>query len=565
MRTHRAAIAIFALAAILRLWGITFGLPYDLTADEPHYIVQALKVGAGEGGPLVRIWHTIGKGGLDYLLFGEYALVFAVLWIAGAVREPRDFALLYLQDPTVFYVVGRVTVALLGAMTALAVYALARRLYDVRVAVVAAFFAAVAYYHVAASHIINVHIPMACALWTALAAFVRFEQTRERRLLIVAGALCGAAIAMAYTAGLGLLMMLAAIATTRMPLSRRAGDAATIVAPALLMIALMSPDLLLGAGLLLGNFGAATNPEQAGTTRSFIDSVTILRTGDWTGFARLLLQPNNAPLAVAALVGATLGLLRRERWTAILAGSTLLFFAIVSASNRGVSEMYLFPVAPALWVLAARSVREVALPGLAVAAIALAISGQSLYAVIRDNTMISQPDTREITKAWIETHVPSGAKILMDGMRFRYVQGVPLNPDAATVARRLEGLESSELGMSDQMLSLYREAAASVSGPTYELHSTVYGLEVRDLDHYVRESFDYVVISSFNEKRYASEAERARYPESARFYEQVRRDPRLQAVFSIEPALWRRSGPALTVYAIRPDARVDDGITADRK
>ena len=104
-----------------------------------------------------------------------------------------------------------------------------------------------------------------------------------------------------------------------------------------------------------------------------------------------------------------------------------------------------------------------------------------------------------------------------------------------------------------------------MSGPSYELHSTVYGLEVRDIDEYVRESFDYVVISSFNEKRYASEADRARYPKSARFYEQVRTDPRLHVVFSIEPALWRRSGPALTVYAIKPQSVPDDGVTNDRR
>ena len=90
------------LALAVRLWGIAFGLPYDLTADEPHQIVQALKIGIGEGGPLVRMWHTIGKGGLDYILFGEYGVLFVVLWLTGQVAGPREFGLLYLQDPTWF-------------------------------------------------------------------------------------------------------------------------------------------------------------------------------------------------------------------------------------------------------------------------------------------------------------------------------------------------------------------------------------------------------------------------------------------------------------------------------
>ena len=83
-RASRLLLAsVIGLALLLRVWGVTFGLPYDLTADEPHQIVQALKVGAGQGGPLVRMWHTVGKGGLDYLLFIEYSLLFAGWWLIG--------------------------------------------------------------------------------------------------------------------------------------------------------------------------------------------------------------------------------------------------------------------------------------------------------------------------------------------------------------------------------------------------------------------------------------------------------------------------------------------------
>jgi hypothetical protein len=565
------AIAIFTLALGVRLWGITFGVPHDLTADEPHYIVQALKVGAGEGGPLLRIWHTVGKGGLDYLLFIEYGVVFVVLWLTGVVHEPRDFALLYLRDPTVFYLVGRVTVAVLGAATVLATYGVARRLYGAGVGLAAAFVGAVAYYHVAESHIINVHVPMACALAGALLAFITFEQRGSRRSLMLAGALCGAAIALAYTAGLALLMMLAALVSrpTRQPLADHLRDLAALVAPAILLIALMSPDLLLGMGLLLGNFanlfGGANNAGDTGSARSFIDAVTILRSGDWGGFVALLVKPNNVLVTIAAIGGAAIGVWRRERWTLILAAATVLFLAVVSISNRGVNEAYLFPIAPVMWTLAARGLGEISTGRRwSLALVTLAVSGYSLYEVVRDDRMISHPDTREIAKDWFETHVPSGAKVLMDGMRFRYVPGIPLQPDRNTVARRLDNLESSELTLSPQMLSLYREAAESVPGPTYDLHSTVYGLEVEDIDYYVRESFDFIVISSFNQKRFDSEAERQRYPKSARFYDEVRRDPRLRVVFSIEPAVWQRSGPTLTVYAVQ-HGRSDEPITSDRR
>ena len=129
---------VFLLALAVRAWGANFGLPYDLTADEPHQILQALKIGAGEGGPLVQMWHTVGKGGLDFLLFVEYGLLFLVWWLTGKVGSAHDFAMIYLTDPTAFYLIGRLTIATLGALTCVAVYAAGRRMYTPRVALLAA-------------------------------------------------------------------------------------------------------------------------------------------------------------------------------------------------------------------------------------------------------------------------------------------------------------------------------------------------------------------------------------------------------------------------------------------
>lgn len=558
----RALAAVFALALVLRVWGISFGLPYDFTADEPHQIIQALKIGAGDAGPLVRMWHTVGKSGLDYILFVEYGLLFVTLWVFGRVEGPRDFALLYLQDPTLFYLVGRVTIAVLGALTCVFVYLVGRRLYDGRTGLAAAILGAVAYYHAAESHIINVHIAMTCALWGGVLAFVRFEHNGRRRWLVAAGVLCGAAIALAYTAGIGLLFMLAALAFAPGSASRPGTvlrDGATFAGAAVAAIAVMSPDLLLGANLLIQNFsqllggatGAAPPPD---SPRAAIDSVTILRQQDWTGFAVLLLKPYNLLLTAAAVAGALAGLWRRERWTMILAAAVAAFLLIVSASNRGQSEAYLLAITPALWLLGARGLQALARGrAAAFAALVAVVAAVPLYSIVRDDMMLSRDDTRVLAKQWIEAHVPAGSKILMDGMRFRFVQSPPLNPDRTTVERRLQDLESSELAVSGDMLALYREAAEQVAGPTYELHSTMYGLEVEDLDYYVAHGFDYVVVSSFNEKRYEAEASRSRYPRSAAFYQQIRSDPRFRQVYAIEPLEWQRNGPTITVYeVVRP-------------
>jgi hypothetical protein len=557
--------SILLLALAVRLWGIAFGLPYDLTADEPHQILQALKIGIGEGGPLVRMWHTIGKGGLDYILFGEYGALFVVLWLTGQVAGPRDFGLLYLQDPTWFYLVGRVTVAVLGAATCGAVFAAARSMYGSRpIALGAALIGATAYYHAADSHLINVHVPMAFALWAGIVAYLRFERGGERRWLLFAGLLIGAAVALAYTAGVGLLMVGVALLTSdraRNGVAALARDVAALGAGALLSVALMSPDLLTGAAQILGNFsqllgGQAPAPGDAEGVRGAIDSVTILRARDWLGYARVLLEPYNAATTLMALAGAVAGVWRRERWTLLLVPFVLLLLAVLSASNRGLSESYLFPMIPAVWLLASRGVYAVAgRDGRLLAAALAVVISVPLFRIVRDDFMLTRPDTRVVAKDWIESHAPSGAKILMDGMRFRFVQGVPLTPDAATIERRLSGVESSELSLSPETLAMYREAAKGLTGPRYNLHSTMYGLEVESLDYYVAECFDYVVISSFNEKRYETDAARERYPHAAAFYRDIRTDPRYRRVYTVDPVVWERIGPTITVYAVECAAR----------
>ena len=572
LAAHRAVLAILLLAFVLRAWGAAFGLPHDLTADEPHQIVQALKIGAGEGGPLVRMWHTIGKGGLDYILFAEYGVLFLVWWLAGVVAGPREFGLHYLQDPTWFYLVGRLTMAVLGTATCAAVYAAARRLYGRSVALGAAGLGAVAYFHAADSHLINVHIPMACALWAGVAAYLRYEAGRQRRWLLVSGLLCGAAVALAYTAGVGLLLVAAALVTQPAPpagsgraAARRrppgdiARDGLVLLAGAALSVALMSPDLYSGAGLLLANFSQILGGGTAsggGGVRGAIDAVTILRAQDWLGYARLLAEPHNLASTALAIAGMAAGLWQRDRWTLLFTPFVLLLVVGLSASSRGLSESYLFPMIPAVWILASRGAHVLAggrqLAAVTVLALAAAVP---LFRIVRDDYMLTRPDTRVVAKQWIEAHVPSGATILMDGMRFRFVQGAPLTPDAATIERRLAGVESSELALSAETLQMYREASARLAGPRYDLHSTMYGLEVHSLDYYVEHCFDYVVISSFNEKRYDTPAARARYPEAALFYQSIRRDPRYRPVYTVEPVVWERIGPSLTVYAVQCAAR----------
>jgi DNA-binding Lrp family transcriptional regulator len=146
----------------------------------------------------------------------------------------------------------------------------------------------------------------------------------------------------------------------------------------------------------------------------------------------------------------------------------------------------------------------------------------------------------------------------MDGSRYRFAQNAPLNLDEQTVARRIERVTEAGgrigRGVSPLALSVYEEALARAAGPKYRLESTVYGLEVRDLDHYVASCFDYIVTSSIIAGRFA-EGGRARdgFPDSARFYDSLEQDARVTLVHEEAPVPWRKSGPVIRVYRITAD------------
>jgi len=202
--------SIICLALFLRVWGISFGLPYDFTPDEIHEIVRALKLGAGE-----YSW-TPGKGGLYYFLFVEYGLIYVFWRLSGQVSGPEDFAILYLQDPTAFYLAGRLTVAVMGVLTCLIVFFIGSRLYGRRTGLIAAFLGTTAYFHTLWSHYINVDIGMTLAFWCAILSYLFFEQKSQYRWLIASGVFAAAAFAFKLP-GIFVLFPLVWLLATRSP------------------------------------------------------------------------------------------------------------------------------------------------------------------------------------------------------------------------------------------------------------------------------------------------------------------------------------------------------------
>jgi hypothetical protein len=552
-------VATLALGFGLRVWGISFGLPYELTPDEAHEIHRALKLGAGE------YYWQFGKGGLYYILFIEYGVLYALWWITGRVGDTHDFALQIIRDPSMLYLLGRVTAAVMGTLTCLVAFQVGRRLYDWRIGLAAALIGATAFRHVAHSHIVNVDVGMTLAAWTGFLAYLEYEGSEKQRWLVWAGALAGIAIAFKVTGGIIVPVLFLAILSRsdnwRHPL-RVLKEGALVLLALFAALTIVAPewteDVTSGRffGAVFYMLAGAVAPVQTfeGNIRDAVPLVTIMRNSEWSGYFETLVEPRNIALTVAALLSLGLGIIRRERWSVIWFGTIGVFLTIMSVALRSQPEYYLLPIMPALWLLGGWAI--VALAGTSRSLFAGAVACVTilpLLAIIRQNVEWTRADTRVVAKEWIEANIRPGAKILMDGYRHRFVPSPPLRPDASAILRQVAGNFGdghNYRGVSQHTLKLYTEAMRSIEGPTYQLHSTQWGLAVEDPDFYIQRCFDYIITSSSIAGRFDDDITRQRFPRSARFYQQLEADPRFRKIYSLEPIPWQRPGPTIAVYKV---------------
>jgi len=564
VKPWKLLLAILGIAAFFRLWGIGFGLPYDgvtydaLWIEEIQEIHRALKLGVGEHSDV------FGKGGLYLILFFEYGVYFVISWLLGWVHSGREFALQALQDRTVIYLIGRVTVALMGVATCLVVHRVARQLHGERVALGAALVGALAYYHAVFSSVVNVDIGATLGVWLSLLAYLHYERSGRTRLLVASGILTAVAIAFKTPAGIAALVILAALASaprgapTSGSLVRKSAIFCAALAVTLTVIA---PEWLFSViRIVRYNFAAAIQSAHASVVDVNLDrnikSITVMQEGLKTGYLRHLLSAYNVALTLAAGFGTVVAFRQRHRWDLLLAGMVVVFVAVMSLSDRTQPERYLLPVVPALWILGSRAACELGrfdrrLPAAALALI-VAVPG---FWLVRAAVEKSHQDTRVLAKEWFEHEVPSGARVLMDGMRYRFSQGPPLNPDARTVSAKVDKAtaEGGDFGrgVSDYALSIYEEAMNAATGPRYELVSTVHGLEVRDIAYYVDHCFDYIITSSMVAGRYREGGQASRdFPRSASFYASLDQDPRVRLVHEETAEHWQRSGPSIRIYRV---------------
>lgn len=210
-RTGAALAGIVLGAAMLRVWGLGYGLPHTLARpDEERIVGKALEISLGrisDPGPFPYPHLVYYTNSLALTAWREIGVA------VGAYADTDDFLLdLKLRHPGLQYRICRAMGALFGTGTVLATFAAAFHGYRRRnVAILAALLVAVNHLHVRDSHYGTVDVPMTFFVTLALAFALRAGGTRSLRDALLSALFAGLAASAKYNAAIVILALVVAV------------------------------------------------------------------------------------------------------------------------------------------------------------------------------------------------------------------------------------------------------------------------------------------------------------------------------------------------------------------
>jgi hypothetical protein len=531
MRAASAVGGLVVAALALRLWGIDHGLPYVFNADEnAHFVPRAI----GMFGHSLNPGYFINPPAYTYLLHVAF-------WGRWGGREAIGDA--FAADPGSAFALARVLSAALGAAAVGFLAWAGRRLFDLRVGLVAGALLAVAFLPVHYAHLAVNDVPALAPLCLSLVGIAGVYRSGRLGDYALAGAALGVACATKYTAGIVLLCLLAAARENRL---RGLGLAGALAV----------------AGFLVANPYALFDWE------AFRDGLQQQSAASTDGGGKLGLVGDSGLLyylgtltwgvgwlpAIAAAAGALWLAVRDRRLALVLVPAPLLFLVFMGLQDRFFAR-WLLPVYPLLCLLAAWAAVEAAQrirrgrlwPVVVAGAL---LCAQGLVFSVHNDVVLARDDTRALARAWMVEHIPEGDRVVIE----------PIAPDQWAMDT---GHPSAATGTGNRWI---KWPTSRFRGRVVKLEDFERTLRTSLLDRYKRAGYCYVVTGSTQYGRALTEPDEV--PQAIRYYDELRRradvvyrvSPRgdepvrrfsFDFSFNSYPLDYERPGPEIVIYRLR--------------
>lgn len=417
-------IGIVLAAALLRLYGIHWGIPNSLHAYSYHpdeflttaaslFVLQAFD-------PKFYNYPSL------YISISALAILVGVGYGVKSV-----------------YLISRVVTAAMGTAAVAVAYWAGSVLYGSGVGLVAALILAVAPMHVQHSHFATVDVP--CTLFVAAAlgfAGLVFKRGSWRDYLLC-GVMTGLAAGTKYNAGIIVFSLIAAhIMRDGLIKSIKSARVWGALACTLLAFIISTPGIILHTGEFLNGFTYELRHAAlghglvfAGTGNGFIYTFTHSL---WYG-----LGPG---LAILFALAVAWSLVKRDKSALILLAFVLPYYALISISEVRFAR-YALPMYPAvailiagfivdLWrVLSASRVRS--FKWIWVGIVIVVAAGTMTYTLALDR-LFALPDPRDEAQIWIQENVAKGSGVGVIEVPWFYSPPLSKNLGSGVLSQRIE-------------------------------------------------------------------------------------------------------------------------------
>ncbi len=460
-RTHLFfLLTILLLGALLRFWGISFGLPGTFRPDEEYLVSRALFFHSGDFNPKLFNWPTL----YFYLSSAFFYLVRLLADWSGVLTWHELGSYLTATNYAPAHLLGRILTACFGVAGLAATYQLGKVAFAPifpKQASTAGLFSAlllcVTFIHVRDSHFFATDIPLAFFATLALVSFFRISQGGGWKDYLLGALWSGLAMGTKYTAlSLGIPFAVAHFLklfhSKTKPWHPQELKYVLLAAPlCFLLFFLTSPYILLdwetfqSSTAVVENFaknGLAQLPTQFGYEWIFLFCVP---------------QALGTPLLALCLLGGAIFLVQRKQEGLVLLAllcSFILPVLCVYSSVKWSPIRYITFLTPAFAVLATAPL--CALLALAkersqvhaFAALSFLICACTLPRIFSLNETLSRTDTRIATAGWITRNLPRSATLysptyfsyalpqFTEKQRIRYVKQKPAQDRYFTIVDR---------------------------------------------------------------------------------------------------------------------------------
>ncbi len=413
-------IGIFFIALGLRLWGITFGLPYTYASDEPTYLTIALQIlRLGDLNPHWWFYPSL----MHYLNAGALLLYFVVGRLMGAFSSPMDLTLPevvtmgvgHLTLPAE-YVITRGLVALVSAASVFVVYRIGRVVHPGRwTAILAAFLFAISPTVISTSHRLG---PDIFALFFSLVSLyfaVQIVQDPRLANYLLAGGAAGFAIGSKYNTGIVLVAIVAAHCRQYGFSGWRRKELLAGLAASAIAFLIVTPFALLdwpgfseGVRFQVFSYSSEGHAGQEGNALAWY--VTYL----WQ---------SEGLIAALALIAGLRSLFDKSK-ALVLASFTLTYFIFVSflyvRNERTIMQIIpcldllaaLLIVQASEWLLRTKGQGKISLAAAVIVTSLVAVV--PLHVAVGADYQLANQDDREAARIWIDQNLPLGARVAVE-------------------------------------------------------------------------------------------------------------------------------------------------------